>query len=132
MIKIENAPKLKITPIKNGTVIDHISQGNAMVILRILGLPETGKSSVISIAMNVTGETGKKDILKIENRELKPKEINKIALISPHTTINIIRNFKVVKKYRVKLPNIIEGITKCANPGCITNKNEPVQIEMKI
>ena len=73
MMKIESAPKLKITPIKNGTVIDHITQGNAMVILRILGLPEVGKSSVISIALNVSGETGKKDILKIEDEELVEK-----------------------------------------------------------
>ena len=123
----DTAPELKITPIKNGTVIDHISFGRARTILRILGIPEIGESSTISIAMNVTGKTGKKDILKIEDKELKPKDINKIALISPNASINIIRNYKVIKKYTVKLPNIIEGIAKCSNPGCISNTREPIK-----
>lgn len=123
----EIAPELKITPIKHGTVIDHIACGRARIILRILGIPEIGESSVISIAMNVAGKSGKKDILKIEDKELKPKDINKIALISPNASINIIRNYKVIKKYNVELPSIIEGIAKCANPGCITNTREPIQ-----
>lgn len=127
MTKKDIAPELKITPIKNGTVIDHISSGKAIIILRILGIPEIGRLSVISIAMNVTGKSCKKDILKIEDKELKPKDINKIALISPNASINIIRNYKVIRKYKVKLPDVIEGIAKCANPSCISNTKEPVQ-----
>ncbi|MEM3194314.1 MAG: aspartate carbamoyltransferase regulatory subunit, partial [Candidatus Bathyarchaeia archaeon] len=64
----------------------------------------------------------------IEGRELNPEEVDKIALIAPHATINIIRNYRVVEKQRVKLPSIIQGIIKCTNPPCISNsESEPVK-----
>jgi len=47
--------------------------------------------------------------------------------LAPHATINIIRNYKVAEKQRVKLPKVIRGIVKCANPACISNSKEPVQ-----
>ncbi|KAA0007823.1 MAG: aspartate carbamoyltransferase regulatory subunit, partial [Thermoplasmata archaeon] len=71
--------ELKIPLIKEGTVIDHITAGNAVKVLHILGIPERTKS-VVSVAMNVKSKIGKKDIVKVENRELDPKEVNKIAL----------------------------------------------------
>ncbi len=119
--------ELKVQPIKDGTVIDHITPGNALKVLKILGLLEKQPDSIISIAMNVVGKRGKKDIVKIENRELDPKEVDKIALIAPNATINIIRNYEVVEKRKVKVPDEIVGIVKCANPNCISNTKEPVQ-----
>jgi aspartate carbamoyltransferase regulatory subunit len=118
--------KLKITPIKNGTVIDHITPGNAVRVLHILGIPES-TSSVVSVAINVKSRIGKKDIVKIENRELDPKEVDKISLIAPKATINIIRNFEVIEKHKVQLPNEVVGIVQCSNPTCISNAREPVQ-----
>ena len=118
--------KLKITPIKNGSVIDHITPGNALKVLRILKLPES-TSAVVSVSMNVKSRLGKKDIVKIENLELDPKEVDKISLIAPKATINIIRDYEVVEKHKVKLPNEIIGIVKCSNPTCISNSKEPVQ-----
>ena len=70
---------------------------------------------------------GKKDIVKIENRELETKEVNKIALIAPKATINIIRDYEVVEKYKVELPDEIVGIVTCSNPTCISNAREPVK-----
>ncbi|HEC76429.1 MAG TPA: aspartate carbamoyltransferase regulatory subunit [Thermoplasmatales archaeon] len=119
--------ELKVQPIKDGTVIDHIAPGNALKVLKILGITETQPDSVISIAINVTGKRGKKDIVKIENRELDTKEVDKIALIAPNATINIIRNTEVVEKRRVEVPDEIVGIVKCANPNCISNMKEPVE-----
>ncbi len=119
--------ELKVQPIKDGTVIDHITPGNALKVLKILGLLEKQPDSIISIAMNVVGKRGKKDIVKIENRELDPEEVNKIALIAPNATINIIRNYEVVEKRKVTIPDEIIGIVKCANPNCISNTNEPIQ-----
>lgn len=118
---------LYVSKIKDGTVIDHITGGHALDVIKILGI--TGKESrIITIAMNVPSKRFKiKDIVKIEGRELNPKEVHKIALLAPHATINIIRNYKVVEKQRVKLPSVIEGIVKCANPACVSNSNEPVQ-----
>jgi aspartate carbamoyltransferase regulatory subunit len=69
---------------------------------------------------------GVKDIVKIEGRALNPQEVNRIALVAPHASINIVQNYKVVKKVEVKLPNAIEGIIKCVNPCCISNSDEPI------
>lgn len=119
-------PELKVKPIKDGTVIDHITANKSLYVLRILGLPD-GESSV-SLAINVSSSNGeKKDIVKIENRELDNNELDQVALISPKATINIIRNYEVVKKDRVQLPKEIVGIVKCSNPTCISNSNEPVE-----
>jgi aspartate carbamoyltransferase regulatory subunit len=118
--------ELKVTPIKDGTVIDHITPGHALKVLHVLKIPES-TSSIVSILMNVNGKKGKKDIVKIENRELDPKELDKIALIAPKATINIIREYDVVKKHTVELPNEVVGIAKCSNPTCISNAHEPVQ-----
>jgi aspartate carbamoyltransferase regulatory subunit len=118
--------ELKVTPIKNGTVIDHITPGFAVKVLHVLKIPET-TSSVVSVAMNVKSRFGKKDIVKVENRELDTKEVDKIALIAPRATINIIRDYEVVEKHKVRLPEEIIGIVKCSNPTCVSNSREPVK-----
>ncbi|MFQ6076874.1 MAG: aspartate carbamoyltransferase regulatory subunit [Candidatus Bathyarchaeia archaeon] len=113
--------------IRNGSVVDHITPGHALEVLRILGVTGRG-GDVISALMNVASKRyGRKDIVKIENKELKPEEVNKIALIAPHATINIVRDHAVVEKRRVKLPSVVKGIVRCTNPTCITNTNEPIE-----
>ena len=123
--------ELKVPRIKDGTVIDHITAGNAVKVLHILGIPKT-TSFTVSVAMNVNSKLGKKDIVKVENRELDPKEVDKIALIAPKATINIIRDYRVTKKHKVKLPDEIVGIVSCSNPTCVSNANEPVESRFKI
>jgi len=119
---------LRVSKIKRGTVIDHITHGHALDILKILGITGRESSGVITIAINVPSKKyGTKDIVKVEGRELKAEEVDKIALLAPHATINIIRDYKVVEKQRVKLPAVIRGIVKCANPVCISNSGEPIQ-----
>jgi aspartate carbamoyltransferase regulatory subunit len=118
--------ELKVTKIKDGTVIDHIRSGYALDVIKILGI--TGKENrVITIAINVPSKRfGAKDIVKIEGRAINKQEVNKIALVAPHASINIIRNYKVAEKLEVKLPKTIEGIIKCVNPCCISRSDEPV------
>jgi len=118
--------ELRVSKIKNGTVIDHIRGGYALDVIKILGI--TGKEKrVMTVAINVKSKRlGVKDILKIEGRALNPQEVNKIALVAPHATINIIRNYKVEEKLEVKLPPKIEGIITCINPCCISRSGEPV------
>ena len=120
--------ELKIKAIKDGTVIDHITANKSLHILKILGLPDS-KIQNVTIAMNVSSnEIGRKDILKIENRELDHKELNQIALIAPKATINIIRNYETIKKDKIILSDKISGIIKCTNPKCITNfESEPIK-----
>ncbi len=131
----EREKEFRVRPIKSGTVIDHIPAGQALNVLKILGV--TGSTipgnTVISVVMNVPSHAiGTKDIVKVENRELKPREVDKISLIAPTATINIIRNFEVSKKYKVTLPGAIEGIVKCANPSCISNTVEPVNSKFAV
>ena len=124
---MSSGKELYVTKIKDGTVIDHISPGFALNVIRILNI--TGKEGyVVSAVVNVpSGKLGKKDIVKIESRELIPEEVDKIALISPKATINIIRNYEVVDKKKVKLPKVIKGIVRCINPSCISNAKEPIE-----
>lgn len=123
---------LRVSKIKDGTVIDHITAGHALGVVKILGITGDEKGP-ITIAINVPSKLLKtKDIVKIEGRELKPQEVAKIALLATHASINIIRNYKVVKKEEVKLPKMIESIVKCANPACISNSNEPVKAKFYV
>ena len=88
--------ELKITPIKNGTVIDHIGNGLALEVLRIIGVKDLDKDSTVSVGLHVRSQKiGWKDIVKVENMELSPRKVNAIALIAPTATISIIRDFKV-------------------------------------
>jgi aspartate carbamoyltransferase regulatory subunit len=118
--------ELRVSKIKDGTVIDHIRGGYALDVVRILGI--TGKEKrVMTIAINVPSKRfGVKDIVKIEGKALNAMEVNRIALVAPHASINIIQNYAVVEKLEVKLPHAIEGIVKCVNPCCISNSGEPV------
>ncbi len=125
--------ELRVTPIKNGTVIDHIACGAAMQVLKIIGVSDKKVNSPVSVLMHVPSKRAKwKDIVKVEDRELNPQEMNKIALVAPNATINIIRNSKVVKKYIVELPPEIRGIVRCENPNCISNQKEPVESRFKV
>ena len=118
---------LRVSKIKDGTVIDHITGGHALDVLKILGITHFEEGAV-TVAINVPSKNlGIKDIVKVEGRELDTEQVDKIALLAPHATINIIRNYMVVEKQRVKLPAILRGIVKCTNPTCISNSNEPVQ-----
>ncbi len=113
---------MRVSKIKNGTVIDHIPAGRALAVLRLMGI--TGSEGhVVTVAMNVrSGKLGKKDLVKVENLELKAEQVNKLTLIAPTATINIIRDYEVVEKRNVKLPDKIVGILRCTNPGCITRQ----------
>ncbi len=124
--------KIKITPIEHGTVIDHIKKGQAMKVLKILNLIDREIDFIVSVAMNVDSSMGKKDIVKVEGMELRNEELDKISLVSPKATVNIIRNYDVVDKHRVELPEVTKGIVRCRNDNCITNQEEPVESEFEV
>lgn len=113
--------ELIVSKIENGTVIDHIPAGRALAVLRVLGI--SGKEGLrIALVMNVESrKLGKKDIVKIEGRELTPEEVNIISAVAPTATINIVRNFEVVKKFNVSPPAVVRGRFRCRNPTCVTN-----------
>ena len=117
--------RLEVTAIENGTVIDHIPASNLFKIIRILGLEN--ENHRITVGTNLESKRmGTKAIIKINDRFCKQEEINRIAIVAPMAVVNIIRDFKVVEKHAVTIPETIRGFVKCANPKCVTN-NEPVE-----
>ncbi|HJJ22185.1 MAG TPA: aspartate carbamoyltransferase regulatory subunit [Nitrosopumilus sp.] len=124
--------ELMVRRIKEGTVIDHIDEGKGLQVLNALRID--GKDgSLITIALNVpSGKFKKKDIIKVENKFLKDDDTNKLAVIVPQATINIIKNYKLVEKRRVALPNEVDRIFRCSNPECITNSTEHIESVMDV
>ena len=122
--------ELKVSALENGTVLDHIPAENVYKALDILNLK--GMFNQITIGINLNSKLyGKKGIIKIADRFFEDDELNRLALIAPHATVNIIRNFQVVKKKKLVMPQEIEGIAKCMNPKCITN-HQPVRTRFTV
>jgi aspartate carbamoyltransferase regulatory subunit len=112
--------ELKVSAIENGTVIDHIPAHNLFQVVRILNLEKY--ESQILIGMNLDSQKyGQKGILKLSNKFFKSDEINKIALVAPTATMIVIRDFQIVEKRNVEIPDEVVKIVKCFNPNCISN-----------
>ncbi|MEM0016191.1 MAG: aspartate carbamoyltransferase regulatory subunit [Saccharolobus sp.] len=123
MTNVSKQEELIVSKIKDGTVIDHIPAGRALSVLKILGI-KGDEGYRIALVMNVESKKiGKKDIVKIEGREIDDKEAELISLIAPSATINIIRDYVVVEKKHIVIPKRIKGLIKCPNPQCITNND---------
>ena len=121
--------QLKVDAIKNGTVIDHISAGKGMQITELINI---SSKNIVMIGLSFNSKKiGKKDIIKIENRELSQEEINSIALIAPSATFTIIKDFEVIRKATAEIPELIEGLILCPNPKCITN-SEKIKTKFKV
>lgn len=127
---IKKKLKLKVSAISEGTVIDHIPSENLFKVISILKLDKT--KNMITFGANLDSEKmGTKAIIKISNKFFEDDDINKIALIAPNAKLNIIRDYEVVEKKVVKVPDEVIGIVKCFNPKCITN-NELVTTSFKV
>jgi len=118
-----NSEDVRLTPIKNGTALDHLPKGSALKILEILGLEAHDKA--VTIAINTESrKLGKKDLVFIEGKALSTEEIEKIGLIAEGATLNYIENSIVKSKAGIELPEKAIGILKCLNPKCVTNYDE--------
>ncbi|AWR97572.1 aspartate carbamoyltransferase regulatory subunit [Acidianus sulfidivorans JP7] len=114
---------LLVSKIKNGTVIDHIPAGRALAVLKVLGIKGNVENR-IALVMNVESKKiQKKDIVKIDGRSISEKEAQLITLIAPTATINIVKDYEVVEKRKLDIPEKVEGLLKCPNPSCITNND---------
>ena len=115
--------ELKVSALKNGTVIDHIPSSSLFKVVEILGLKHC--ASQITFGMNLESKRmGNKAIVKISDRFFETAEINRIALVAPQAKLNVIKDYEVVEKKVVELPDYIEGLVKCVNPQCVTNKEK--------
>ena len=119
----------QVAALRHGTVVDHLNAGMALKALQVLGLPKEG-AALLGIHL-VSEKMGRKDILKLENVEITGPEIEKLALFGPQATVSFIRDYKVVRKFQVELPEEIAGILRCPNPNCITN-HERIQSRFRV
>jgi len=119
--------ELRVSKIRNGTVLDHLPGGSALNVLALLSI-DGSEGTGVSVAMNVPSDRlGTKDVVKVEERELSQAEVDVLALIAPRASVNIVREYEVTEKNRVERPDRVEGVLSCPNSNCITNAEEPVE-----
>ncbi|MFC6904446.1 aspartate carbamoyltransferase regulatory subunit [Halalkalicoccus tibetensis] len=124
--------ELRVGKIRNGTVIDHVTGGQALTVLAILDIDGSGGEE-ISVGMNVPSDRlGRKDIVKVEGRELSQEEVDVLSLVAPDATINIVREYEVIEKHRVERPEEVVGVLTCPNANCITTAREPVDSRFSV
>lgn len=117
--------ELQVAALQNGTVIDHIPSDKLFTVVALLDLQHMDTN--ITIGNNFESKKlGRKGIIKIADRFFSEEEISRLSVVAPNIKLNIIRNYEVVEKKCVVMPDELKGIVKCNNPKCITN-NEPMQ-----
>jgi len=127
MAKQEKRKELKVSAIENGTVIDHIPANFVFQVINILGLNKI--QNQIMVGTNLESQKfSKKGIIKVSNKYFESEEINKIALVAPSATLIVIKDYTVVYKAKVEIPDHINKIVKCINPNCITNHEKIVPV----
>ena len=120
----ENKQALQVAAIKNGTVIDHIPADKLFTVVNLLKLQKTTQS--ITIGNNFASQRlGKKGFIKVADRFFSDEEISRLSVVAPNVILNIIKDYEIVEKKQVVMPDELRGIVKCPNPKCITN-NEPM------
>jgi aspartate carbamoyltransferase regulatory subunit len=123
MTRMKEGNQMVVRAIENGTAIDHIPAHNLFKVISILRLDKI--DSQITFGTNLESKKlGRKAIIKLENKYFLDEEINKIALVAPQAKLNIIKNYQVIEKRQVVVPDQIVGIAKCVNPKCITNNEQ--------
>ncbi|MCI6523870.1 MAG: aspartate carbamoyltransferase regulatory subunit [Parabacteroides sp.] len=123
MSEVKNK-ELQVAALENGTAIDHIPSDKLFKVAALLGLDK--EENQITIGNNFpSSKMGSKGMIKIANKFFAEDEINRIALVAPNVMLNIIKDYQVVEKKTVTLPDELVGLVKCNNPKCITN-NEPM------
>ena len=120
---MKSLKQLSVSAIENGTVIDHIPAQSLFNVITILGLDHC--TNQITFGTNLESKRlGHKAIVKIADKYFEDADINKISLVAPSAKLNIIKDYEVVEKKEVQIPDSIEGIIKCVNPKCITNNDK--------
>ena len=116
--------ELLVAALENGTVIDHIPSELVFTIASLLKLDKLSSSVTIGYNLN-SKKIGKKGVIKVPDNFLSDEAISRLSVVAPYVVLNIIRNFDVVEKKEVIIPDELHGIVRCGNPKCITN-NEPM------
>ena len=130
MCKKNNKGEMFVRALKNGTVIDHIPSDKLFAVVSLLHLDKLKNRIIIGFNLN-SEKIGKKSIIKVSDKYFSSEELNQLSVLAPNVTLNIIKEYEIIEKYKVEMPDELNGIIKCANPKCITN-NEPMTTRFKI
>ncbi len=123
--------QLQVEAIRNGTVIDHVPAGQALKILKLFHFLDTHEA--ITVGFNLPSHAlGSKDLIKIENVSITEDQSNQLALFAPDATVNIIKDFQVVEKRKLSLPESIKHVFSCPNSNCITHEEPTAESEFKV
>ena len=119
-----NRHAMQVSALCNGTVIDHIPADKLFAVVTLLDIPSM--KSNVTIGYNLDSKKiGKKGLIKIADCFFTEDNLSKISVVAPNVVINTIRDYKVVEKRELKLPDELHDIIKCNNLNCVTN-NEPM------
>ena len=130
MCKKNNKGEMFVRALKNGTVIDHIPSDKLFAVVSLLHIDKLKNRIIIGFNLN-SEKIGKKSIIKVSDKYFSSEELNQLSVLAPNVTLNIIKEYEIIEKYKVEMPDELNGIIKCANPKCITN-NEPMTTRFKI
>jgi aspartate carbamoyltransferase regulatory subunit len=127
---MKNKKELQVAALENGTVIDHIPSEQVFKVVSLLGIEQLNTPVTIGYSLD-SKKMGKKGIVKISDKFFEEDEINRISLVAPSVQLNIIRDYEVVEKNHVSIPDEVVGLVKCTNPKCISN-NEPMKTRFQV
>lgn len=121
--------KVGIKPVENGIVIDHIASGKSVreiwdtvdKVRRILALDVRSSHGVYHSNAGpdvFKGIVSLPDILAFDRRDLK-----KLGAIAPGCTLNLVKDSRVIKKYRLAMPPRIYNFDQisCKNESCVSH-----------
>ena len=122
--------KMLVEAIQNGTVIDHIPAGKGLTILGRLQLRNAEVRLTVGLNLPSHGG-GMKDLIKIDDWRFTEQDAAELALFAPKATVNIIEEYRVVRKFPIGLPETFVGVFVCPNANCITHV-EPVESRFSV
>ena len=93
-----------VVAIKNGTVIDHIPSAKLFEVVNLLHLQDVRDSAII-VGYNLKSKKfGHKSLIKVFDKFFTDAELNQLSVVAPNVTLCIIRDYEVVEKKSVTLP----------------------------
>ena len=108
-----NREELLVAAIENGTVIDHIPTSKVFEVVNLLHLSEVKTS--IMVGWNLKShKMGRKSIIKIADKYFSDSELNQLSVVAPNVSLCVIKDYQVVEKKQVVIPEELRGIVKCA------------------
>ena len=121
---------LQVAALKEGSVIDHIPTDKLFTLAQMLQLEKF--TEPVTIGNNLESrKIGKKGIIKVSGKFFTDEELSRLAAVCPNMQLAVIRDYQVVEKRDIVLPDNLNNVLVCGNPVCITN-NEPTKTKFTV